>query len=226
MKLAGHLTQFPEGLWGVRGSCFNYILAGNGVFIEAESPVIAARIPVAVVEIRGLPALEPKVSLTYGSIPERFWDLALDMFLGNKEIEQYCGVIAHAGYHFYVPEQEKKEASVKFQMATGVVIDLHSHGHMRAGFSTKDNEDELGLKLYGVVGSLDETPVVKFRVGVYGYFMELRWNDIFSGTIAGALEDYDEEVIANAIYGEPGASGPHELENHGRRLWWHRWLRR
>jgi len=221
----GYLIQYPEGIAGERGAYFNYILAGNGVFIEAESPVIAVRIPAAPVEIRGLPPLEPKVSLTYGSIPDRFWDLALDMFLGNKEIEQYCGIIARAGYHFYVPEQEKTEAGVKYQMATGVILDLHSHGHMMAGFSAKDDEDDQGLKIYGVVGTLHTVPVVKFRVGVYGYFMELRWSDIFSGTIAGALEDYEEEVKTDALCVESGTARP-ELENNGGRMWWHRWLRR
>jgi len=111
-------------------------------------------------------------------------------------------------------------------VAPGVVLDLHSHGQMRAGFSAQDDEDDLGLKLYGVVGSLDTVPVVKFRVGVYGYFMEMRWKEIFSGTIAGALEDYEEEVKTDAICSDPGPSGCGPLENHGRRGWWHRWLRR
>jgi len=226
MRLVGYLTQYPEGIAGERGVCFNYILAANGIFVEAESPVIAARIPAADCEIRGLAPLEPKVTLTYGSIPQRFWDLALDVFLSNPEIEQYCAVIGAAGYHFYVPQQEKTEVSVTYQMGTGVVLDLHSHGHMLAGFSPKDNEDDQGLKLYGVVGSLHEVPVVKFRVGVYGYFMELRWKDIFSGTIAGALEEYGyEEVKTGDLCSEPGAACP-KLENPGHRVWWNWWLRR
>ena len=73
-KPVGYLTKYPDGVAGDRGLYYNYILAANGLFIEAESPFITARVPVAYCEIRGLGKLEPRVSLTYGSIPHRFWD--------------------------------------------------------------------------------------------------------------------------------------------------------
>ena len=195
-KPVGYLMNNPTGLSGERGLYYDYIFASNGVFIEAESPLIAARIPVADCDIRGLAPIEPKVSLTYGSIPQRFFDLALDLFLSDRETEQYVAITGEAGYHFYIPVQDKSAGSVVYEVGNSVVLEIHSHGHMGAWFSGTDNIDETGLKLYGVVGKLATTPIVKLRIGVYGYFRDLFWNEVFDGSLAGALEYEEKEVIS------------------------------
>ncbi len=195
-KPVGYLMNCPTGLSGERGLYYDYIFASNGVFIEAESPLIAARIPVADCDIRGLAPIEPKVSLTYGSIPQRFFDLALDLFLSDRETEQYVAITGEAGYHFYIPVQDKSAGSVVYEVGNSVVLEIHSHGHMGAWFSGTDNIDETGLKLYGVVGKLATTPIVKLRIGVYGYFRDLFWNEVFDGSLAGALEYEEKEVIS------------------------------
>ena len=226
MKPVGYLVKHPDGLSGETGLFYNYILASNGLFIEAESPLIDARIPVAECEVRGLAPMETKVTLTYGSIPPLFWDLALDTFLADPGTEHYVAVTADAGYHFYVPVQDKRGGGVTYEVGKNVVLDIHSHGRMGAFFSSKDNEDETGLKLYVVVGKLDATPVVKLRIGVYGYFKTLAWGDVFDGSLAGAVEFEIEEVnIEDGVHCIPKlhAGG---LENPRRRVWWDRWLRR
>ncbi|GAI82670.1 unnamed protein product, partial [marine sediment metagenome] len=92
-----------EGLSGEGGLYYDYIIASNGVFIDAENRLMAARIPVADCEIRGLAPIDTKVSLTYGSIPQRFFNLALDLFLSDTTAEHYVAIVGDAGYHFYIP---------------------------------------------------------------------------------------------------------------------------
>jgi PRTRC genetic system protein A len=184
----GYLINYPNGMSGEKGVFYDYILAANGLFIEAQNPLVTARVPVAECEVRGLAPLENKLVLTYGSIPQRFWDLALDTFLADPTKEHYVAVTGAAGYHFYVPVQDKNDGSVAYEVGDSVVLDLHSHGIMGAFFSPKDNADETGLKLYGVVGMLHDKPVVKLRVGVYGYFRTLLWKDVFDGSLVGAVE--------------------------------------
>ncbi len=226
MKLVGYLVNYPDGLVGETGFYYNYILASNGLFIEAESPSITARVPVAECEVRGLAPMSTKVTLTYGSIPQHFFDLALDTFLADPLNEHYVAVTASAGYHFYVPVQDRSAGSVTYEMGNSVVLDLHSHGQMRASFSGQDNGDEQGLKLYGVIGNLNATPVVKLRVGVYGYFKRLEWKDVFDGSLTGAAEYEEKEVIAEGdIHCIPGPYDL-ELEHHSRGLWRNWWLRR
>ena len=226
MKLVGYLVKTPEGLWGERGQYYSYILAANGVFVEAEGPLLSARIPVAECQLRGLAPLESLVRLTYGSIPQRFWDLALSVFLAEPDSERYVAIVADGGYNFYVPTQDRSGASVTYEVGNNVVLDLHSHGRMEAFFSGQDDRDETGLKLYGVVGKLHATPVVRLRVGVYGHFRDLAWNDVFDGSLAGALEyEEGEEVVGECdIHRDPKAHGE-QLEYLSRWLrgdWWFR----
>lgn len=195
MKDVGYLVKHPDGIRGERGIYYNYILASNGLFIEAENPLVAAKVFVAECEIRGLAPMKPNFVLTYGSIPQRFFDQALSRFLAYPENEYYTAVIGDKGYHFYVPVQDRNEGSVVYEAGDSVVLEMHSHGSMPAGFSSQDDKDEQGMKLFAVVGNLNATPVVKLRLGVYGYFRTLCWKDVFDGTLTGATEDDREEVI-------------------------------
>ena len=224
----GYLVNYPGGISGERGLYYDYIMASNGVFIEVDSPLIAARIPVADCEIRGLAPLKTKVSLTYGSIPQRFFDLALNLFLTDISSEHYVAVVGDRGYHFYIPVQDKSAGSVVYEVGTSVVLEIHSHGCMGACFSPTDNVDETGLKLYGVIGRLNALPVVKLRIGAYGYFKTLRWSDVFDGSLAGAVE-YEkarEEVIPEDGVQDFVEAYAHGFENPSRRMWWHWKFRR
>src|SRR3972149_4172962 len=227
MNMVGYLVNVPEGLSGEKGIYYSYILAANGIFIEASNPMLAARVPVAECEVRGLAPIKTKIALTYGSIPQHFFDLALDTFLAAPDRERYVAVTAAAGYHFYVPVQDESEASVVYEVGNSVVLDIHSHAHMPAFFSHQtDDKDETGLKLSAVVGRLNATPVVKLRVGVYGYFHSLAWRDVFDGSLIGAVESEEEEgKIEGDIHGITEPHAP-ELQHSSGWLRWDRVFRR
>jgi len=84
-------------------------------------------------------------------------------------------------YRLRMPEQVSRDAGVQYAHLPSTVLDIHSHGATSAFFSTTDNQDEQGLRLYAVVGKLDSLiPEVKLRVGVYGYFAPVRFEEIFT----------------------------------------------
>lgn len=255
MNPVGYLVKHRDGLYGERGLYYDYVLSANGIFVEAEGPLIAARVPVAYADIRGLAPLEPVVVLRNGLIPQHHFDLALSAMLADKQSERYLAVVWNDGYHLSVPEQAARKedlldgvndghgsgGGVAYLNPDKVILDLHSHGTLSSFFSPEDNRDEQGLKLYGVVGKLDKTPQLLLRVGVYGYHYTISWNDIFSGTLSGVTEEPDLEVLldeeaAEKIFGKEGLS-EHELhsdivgqhvcpENRGSWLRWDRWFRR
>jgi PRTRC genetic system protein A len=226
MKMVGYLVNYPDGISGEKGIYYNYILSANGLFIEASNPMLAARVPVSECEVRGLAPMKAKIALTYGSIPQHFFDLALDTFLAAPDKEHYVAVTAAAGYDFYVPVQDEGGASVVYEVGDSVVLDIHSHGHMRASFSSQDNTDEKGLKLYAVVGRLNATPVVRLRVGVYGYFHSLTWRDVFDGSLTRAVESEEEEVkIEGDLHSLAEPDAP-EVQHSSSGMWWDRFFRR
>ncbi len=65
-------------------------------------------------------------------------------------------------YEIYEPEQKTSAGSVIFKRSMMkeqekvLVMDIHSHGRFNAFFSRVDNHDEKGVRLYMVIGNLDQ----------------------------------------------------------------------
>lgn len=165
-KYVGYLVKQKDGLYGERGLLYDYILASNGLFIETEGKLIAARIPVAPCEVRGLAPVEPKVVLRYGKVPKHLFDLALNTMMTTPDKERYVAITYTDSYHISVPNQAADKdqigkgvndghgsgAGVAYLNPDSVLLDMHTHPKMPAYFSQIDNRDETGLRLYAVVG--------------------------------------------------------------------------
>lgn len=62
-----------------------------------------------------------------------------------------------------------------------LVMDIHSHGRFHAFFSSVDNHDEKGVRLYMVIGNLDRHKhTYALRAGMAGSFGTLDLSEIFS----------------------------------------------
>lgn len=197
-KLVGYLTNTNNGREGQPGILYDYILASNGLWIEADNRLMRARVPIAEAEVRGLAPLEPKGELHYGKVPAYLFDLALNEMLKDPGQEKYIAITYDHEYHIQIPEQKTSAGSVEYSNPDNVVLDLHSHGQMNAFFSGQDNKDEQGFKIYGVVGGLRRKESVGFRVGVYGYFFDVLWDDVFDGIRPYNIFDiHDAEDVVN-----------------------------
>jgi PRTRC genetic system protein A len=180
VRPVGYLLNKGEGLEGEPGLFYDYILAENGLFIRARNPLIGGLICISPLEIRGLFPLEERIELVHGKIPRRLYDLSLSLLMASSDREQYLAITWENEYQLRLPAQERSSASVKYESLPSSVMDIHSHGCMKAWFSGTDNTDEQGLRLYMVVGRLDTLlPEVEIRLGVYGYFTPLCVEEVF-----------------------------------------------
>jgi len=176
----GYLNNTEEGLAGEPGLFYDYILAGNGLFIRAENPLLRATVQIAGADVRGLVPIMEKVELRKGKIPWYIYGLALSTFLADRSRESYIAVTWEEGYRFRTPPQIADGCSVRYERLPSTVLDFHSHGIIEAFFSTTDNEDEQGLCLFMVAGELDRlVPGLKLRIGVYGYFRPVKLYEVF-----------------------------------------------
>jgi PRTRC genetic system protein A len=187
VKPVGYLLNKREGLEGEPGLFYDYIVAGNGLFIRtsrknlAQNTLIEATICIGPVEIRGLSVLDERIELVHGKIPRRLYDLSLSVFMASSDREQYLAITWENEYCLRMPTQDRNGASVQYETLPSSIMDIHSHGHMKAFFSFTDDRDEQGLRLYMVVGRLDTLlPEVELRLGAYGYFAPLSIEDIFN----------------------------------------------
>jgi len=196
----GYLVKHKQGLRGERGIGYDYVLAGNGVFVEAEGKLLGARVLVAPAEVRGLPSLQPRLVLRHGRIPGTLFDLAVGLMVQQPRQEIYIGIYwSGEEYRLWLPNQEQGSAHVQYERRDGLILDIHSHCGMAAYFSGTDNKDETGLQAYAVVGNLPNYPSVTMRYGVYGYHQPIRWADVFSGPLPN---DVEEGPVHGAVYHE------------------------
>src|SRR5262249_45119751 len=83
------------------------------------------------------------------------------------------------GWELVAPEQTRSAARCRpLDDSPGsshaqALIEIHSHHSMAASFSSTDDQDETGFRLYGVIGRLSDAPEIRLRVGVYGYHWEI-----------------------------------------------------
>ncbi|MFA5186765.1 MAG: Mov34/MPN/PAD-1 family protein [Patescibacteria group bacterium] len=181
MPAAGYLINYPGRLSGEKGFFFDYILAAGGLYVRSETPLLRATIKIAEAEVRGLAPIEEKIEMVHGKVPSRTGRLALSIFEASKYEEKYLAITwDKERYHIRQPEQSSTSCSIKYTPVPNTLVDMHSHGLMSAFFSSTDDRDDHGLGIYVVVGNLDERiPTAMLRVGVYGYFKIVNWEDVF-----------------------------------------------
>jgi len=134
---------------------YQYILAGNGIFVRAETRFFTALLPVTACTVRGLPPLRPQFHLLVPRIPVRLLDAVLADARCARRLDHGLNEVLYQFHHHGRAVQVKKPAqqtsptSVTTAVADAatIICDLHSHGNMRAFFSQTDNVDEQGARL-------------------------------------------------------------------------------
>ena len=208
-KLVQHLLVRDDGkLPHIPDCLYAYIMAGNGVFLYAKRDDLEVLIPVSRATVTGLPALEPFVNMprvpavlmhhilqaSKENLPNEilFWfNFDRDRQLWNLDAPlQIC---RPAGVF---PADKNDPLGIK------ALIDLHSHARMEPFFSTTDNKDEQGFRIFAVIGKVNEQPEIRVRVGVYGNYWNIPGSMIFE--LPGEIRDayfgkgeviYDETSI-------------------------------
>ena len=183
----GYLVNHHGGLAGAHGIGYDYVLGSGGVSVQSESAHLTVRVPIAPCEVRGLAPVVEKVALTHGPIPAGLFALGLGWFRDDPSTERFFAVRWDGrSYRLVVPPQLGTATRLAYLPPAGVVAEFHSHGRSRAFFSSTDDRDEQGFRIYGVVGRLDDPrPELSLRVGVYGHFAPVEWSQAFDGANPG-----------------------------------------
>lgn len=196
MALVDYLVA-REALPPRRGLAYDYVLAGDGLYLLAENRYLDVRVPVVTTLVRGLPPVYPSFELKTGKLPQDLWQhmvaVARSWTAREHEVMLIVTYEGTGGYQLFVPRQATSSTSVLYRRRDPTVLEIHSHHRFPARFSPVDDADEQGLCLYGVVGRLDrERPEVALRVGAYGYFLPVAWESVFDGDKGGFRDMFIE----------------------------------
>ncbi len=169
-----------------------YLFGANGLFRRARRPGLEAIIP-ATAPQRLLKTVEPAVQLQVPRVPIHLVREVLReaqhqcVVCGEfrETLFYYCWDAEHGQWTLHVPPQDQMLWSVR-ATDTGAdsayaraLIEVHSHHWEKAFFSRDDNRDEVGFRIYAVLGRIFEHPELRVRVSVYGDWWELPAAQIF-----------------------------------------------
>lgn len=176
----GKLPPIPTGAW------FEYVLAGNGLFVRAEREEFEAMVLAAACEVKGLPEISPYLKMKYGKVPLSCVGAALDSFRNDLPNESLIWFSQQRGiYRSSYPAQVSGIDFVRpldpfDPEGTLAFMDIHSHGALwPARFSQRDDEDESsGLRLYAVVGNIAGDAEIAARVIIMGHAGQVRPSEI------------------------------------------------
>jgi PRTRC genetic system protein A len=176
-----HIARPGFPLAPIEAGLYEYILAGNGIFVRGERKEFRAQFCIQPFEVRGLPDLEPRVELKMPRVPS---DLVLEMLRLARTARDSEGEPCEIVFHLeckkgvwlcHVPEQTQSPMSAKPKddspdsTYARACIEAHSHVDMHASFSQTDDRDEQGFRVYAVLGCVSTRPAIRVRVGLYGY---------------------------------------------------------
>ena len=183
----GYLINRRTGLTGSQGIGYDYVLGGRGLYVQASSDILTARVKLANATVKGLNPVTEMVHLCHGPIPGGLFKQGVRWCQGDPATERFFAIRwddDSREYRLVIPPQSGTGSSVRYTPQPGVVAEFHSHCRMPAFFSTVDNQDEQGFRIYGVVGKVDNAvPQVNLRLGIYGHHAPVGWADLFNGPV-------------------------------------------
>lgn len=165
---------------------FEYLMAGNGLFIRAKRREFSVCLPVCREPIKGLPEAKSGIVWHKPRIPEYIWhEIWENARLGSDSIqfredvyivfwnEKTCqwwwkSIGTERGWAQTLADDSQKEYGE-------ACIELHTHPQGAIHFSQADDRDESGkFRIFGILIDIHSPhPKIRFRCGVYDYFAQI-----------------------------------------------------
>lgn len=144
----------------IEASLYEYLLAGNGLFVRGERRELSMLLPVASFETRGPATLEPHIELRVPRVPQSVLLACLDEARKARDRQGFLvEMVFHLWaddtgcWHMEIPEQMQESASVQplddspTSSYARALLELHSQADLAPQFSSADDGDEIGFRL-------------------------------------------------------------------------------
>jgi PRTRC genetic system protein A len=179
-KVASHQTE------SITAVMFEYLMAGNGLFIRAKRREFSVCLPVCHEPIKGLPEVNGGINWHKPRIPSNLWQQILENAREASDSIQFREDVYVVFWHEATSQWCWKNIGKERRLASTIAddslseygeacIELHTHPDGVIHFSSADDRDESGkFRIFGILIDIhSQNPKIRFRCGVYDYFAQI-----------------------------------------------------
>lgn len=165
---------------------FDYLLAGNGLFIRAKRKEFAVCLPLNQTSVKGLPVANSEITWHKGRIPRRIWQEILTNARMNSDSMEFKEDVYVVYRDENTAQWQWKNIGKNRNYASTVAddalaeynracLEIHTHPPGACHFSQMDDRDESGkFRLFGILIDVHAPhPKVRFRCGIYDHFVQV-----------------------------------------------------
>lgn len=170
---------------------FEYLLAGNGLFIRANRKEFSVCLPIFEGKISGLPLAQSGITWHHGRIPSHFWSEIWQNARAGSDYLQfredvfviYLDERSHEWGWRNISRERRFGSTIADDTGeeyAGACLEIHTHPPGAVHFSSLDDRDESGkFRLFGILVDVHSaSPKIRFRCGVYEYFVPVCADDV------------------------------------------------
>jgi hypothetical protein len=187
-----HIAKPGMPLPPLQAALYEYLLAGNGIFLRGARREFQTQFCIVPCLIRGLADLEASLQLNAPRVSRELVAEMIQCACAARDTDgRPCEIVFHLeldeadAWRCHVPNQKQSPVRAKpdddspSSSYARACIEVHSHVDMQARFSSLDDQDEQGFRIYAVLGCLSSKPVMRVRVGMYGHRRDVPTNWVF-----------------------------------------------
>lgn len=165
---------------------YEYLLAGNGLFVRAKRCEFAACLPVYERTIRDLPDAKAGIFWRKPEISRSVWQQILSDARFRSDFEEFKEDVYVVFWDEKTAEWRWSAISRERQRASTIAddtreeygkacLELHTHPPGAFHFSLADDRDEQGkFRIFGILIDIHSaTPKIRFRCGIYDFFSQI-----------------------------------------------------
>jgi hypothetical protein len=183
-KLVGHRVAASEND-PIDAAPFEYLLAGNGLFVRARRREFAVSLPLNLQEISGLPKTATGIAWTKPRIPVSLWRAILlhaqQTHTSTSFKEEVYLVYWDQSLGSWQWRASGRESNWASTIADDTLpeyvdccIELHTHPPGALNFSRADDRDELGkFRIFAILIDVHDKPKIRFRCGAYDHLIPI-----------------------------------------------------
>jgi hypothetical protein len=183
-KLIGHRIA-ATGNDPIEAELFEYLLAGNGLFVRAKRREFAVSLPFSLQTVSGLPDTSLGISWAKPRIAASLWFEILSHARKEHASSSFKEEVYLIYWDSVLSEWRWKASGRKHTWASTIAddtlpeyaeccIELHTHPPGALHFSKADDRDELGkCRIFAILMDVHDKPKIRFRCGVYEHLIPI-----------------------------------------------------